>query len=104
VKEINSLFLGLGVQKIPVWWIWYYWACPVAWTLYGLISTQFGDLESYMELTSGGDPMKVKDFISQTFGFQTNMLGLVLAMPVVFTVLFAGVFAFGIKFLNFQRR
>jgi len=104
--SVFNLFSGFLIfkPKIPVWWIWYYWACPVAWTLYGLISTQFGDLESYMELTSGGDPMKVKDFISQTFGFHTNMLGIVLAMPVVFTVLFAGVFAFGIKFLNFQRR
>jgi ABC-type multidrug transport system ATPase subunit/ABC-type multidrug transport system permease subunit len=104
--SVFNLFSGFLIfkPKIPMWWIWYYWACPVAWTLYGLISTQFGDIETYVELTSSGDHIKVKDFISQTFGFNNNMLGLVLAMPVVFAVLFAGVFAFGIKFLNFQHR
>ncbi|XP_048233510.1 pleiotropic drug resistance protein 1-like isoform X2 [Ricinus communis] len=29
-------------QRIPVWWRWYPWACPVSWTLYGLIASKFG--------------------------------------------------------------
>jgi hypothetical protein len=54
--------------------------------------------------TGGGAPMEVRDFVSQTFGFDHNLLGVAVAMPVVFTILFASVFAFGIKFLNFQQR
>jgi hypothetical protein len=48
--------------------------------------------------------MEVQAFVSQTFGFHHNLLGLAVAMPVVFTILFASVFAFGIKYLNFQQR
>ncbi len=48
--------------------------------------------------------MEVRDFVSQTFGFDHNLLGVAVAMPVVFTILFASVFAFGIMFLNFQHR
>jgi hypothetical protein len=92
------------VQRIPKWWVWYYWACPVAWTLYGLIITQFGDVTALVYPTDGTDPMPVNAFIDRTFGFQHHMLGPAVAMPVVFTVLFASVFAFGIKYLNFQQR
>ncbi len=78
--------------------------CPVAWTLYGLIITQFGDVTSQVNPTGGGAGMPVQEFLSNTLGFDHNLLGLAVAMPVVFTVLFASVFAFGIKFLNFQQR
>ncbi|CAK8569776.1 unnamed protein product [Lathyrus sativus] len=30
------LFYGFFIPgpKIPKWWIWYYWICPVAWTVW----------------------------------------------------------------------
>jgi hypothetical protein len=34
----------VGLQRIPIWWRWYSWACPVAWTLYGLVASQYGDI------------------------------------------------------------
>ncbi|KAI3463305.1 hypothetical protein Pfo_019968 [Paulownia fortunei] len=42
-----NLFSGFFIPrpKIPKWWIWYYWICPVAWTVYGLIIGQYGDAE-----------------------------------------------------------
>ncbi|KAI3455483.1 hypothetical protein Pfo_012146 [Paulownia fortunei] len=42
-----NLFSGFFIPgpKIPKWWIWYYWICPVAWTVYGLIVSQYGDIE-----------------------------------------------------------
>nr|GEW22877.1 pleiotropic drug resistance protein 1-like [Tanacetum cinerariifolium] len=48
-----NLFSGFIIPrpKIPIWWRWYYWANPIAWTLYGLIVSQFGDFEDV--LTSG---------------------------------------------------
>jgi hypothetical protein len=78
--------------------------CPVAWTLYGLIITQFGDVTTQVSPTGGGTSMEVQAFLSSTLGFHRKLLGLAVAMPVVFTILFASVFAFGIKFLNFQQR
>ncbi|KAI4329206.1 hypothetical protein L6164_021496 [Bauhinia variegata] len=41
-----NLFSGFFIPRprIPKWWIWYYWICPVAWTVYGLIISQYGDV------------------------------------------------------------
>jgi len=104
--SVFNLFSGFLIfrPKIPKWWVWYYWMCPVAWTLYGLIITQFGDVTTQVSPTGGGTSMEVQAFLSSTLGFHRKLLGLAVAMPVVFTILFASVFAFGIKFLNFQQR
>ena len=88
------------MQRIPVWWRWYFWACPVAWTLYGLCASQFGDNENYLF----EDEKTVKQFMKDYFGYKHDFLGWVAAAEIAFPVLFALVFAFGIKFLNFQRR
>ncbi|XP_050890340.1 pleiotropic drug resistance protein 1 [Lathyrus oleraceus] len=42
---IWCLFSGfiIPLSRIPIWWKWYYWMCPVAWTLYGLVASQYGD-------------------------------------------------------------
>nr|CAD1842982.1 unnamed protein product [Ananas comosus var. bracteatus] len=85
--------------RLPVWWRWYFWACPVSWTLYGLLASQFGDVEDIMD---GGET--VKEFLRSYFGYKHDFLGAVAAAMVGFSVLFAIVFAFGIKVLNFQKR
>ncbi|KAG5141732.1 hypothetical protein JHK82_017427 [Glycine max] len=48
---IWNLFSGFVIARpsIPVWWRWYYWACPVAWTIYGLVASQFGDITNVMK-------------------------------------------------------
>ncbi|KAG0620558.1 hypothetical protein M758_4G225500 [Ceratodon purpureus] len=104
--SIFNLFSGFMVFKpnIPVWWVWYYWACPVAWTLYGLITTQFGDVTSLISTSDGSPPIMVKDYVKKTFGMTSDMIGAAVTMPVVFTVVFAAVFAIGIKYFNFQQR
>jgi len=70
---------------MPVWWRWYFWACPVSWTLYGLVASQFGDLETTFE----GSDVKVNQFLKSYFGFRHDFLGVVAAMVVVFALLFA---------------
>jgi hypothetical protein len=42
------------LQRIPVWWRWYYWASPFAWTLYGLATSQFGDISNEVVMADGG--------------------------------------------------
>ncbi|CAL9118099.1 unnamed protein product [Musa acuminata var. zebrina] len=98
---IWNIFAGFLVPrpKIPVWWRWYSWACPVAWTLYGLVASQFGDYTYKMD-----NDETVQDFIRRFFGFRHDFLGVVAVAVVGFTVLFAFVFAFSIRVFNFQRR
>ncbi|KAG0593524.1 hypothetical protein KC19_1G336100 [Ceratodon purpureus] len=101
-----NLFSGFMIFKpnIPAWWVWYYWVCPVAWTLYGLVTTQFGDVKSLVIPSDGSSRIMVKEYIKKTFGMSSDMVGAAVAMPVVFTVVFAAVFAIGIKYFNFQKR
>jgi hypothetical protein len=54
-------------KKFPMWWKWYYWACPVAWTLYGPVVSQFGDLDLLMQLVDG-TTQSVKDFVEEYSG------------------------------------
>lgn len=94
--------MPLVLQRIPGWWIWYYWLSPVAWTIYGLVASQLGDVQTTL-VDVPGTPV-VEHFIESYFGFKHDMLGVCVAVLVGFCLLFWLVFAFGIKYLNFQRR
>ena len=83
-----------------MWWRWYYWACPVAWTLYGLVASQFGDIKDILQ----DSDKSVEQYLDDYFGFKHDFLGVVAAVIVGFTVLFLFIFAFSIKAFNFQRR
>ncbi|KAK7284890.1 hypothetical protein RJT34_19644 [Clitoria ternatea] len=100
-----NLFSGFMIPRtqIPVWWRWYYWASPVSWTLYGLITSQFGDKNAQLEIPGAGN-MEVKEFLKQNMGFHHDFLPAVAAAHVGWVLLFLFVFAYGIKFLNFQNR
>ncbi|KAL3500414.1 hypothetical protein ACH5RR_039507 [Cinchona calisaya] len=99
---IWNLFSGFIVPKprIPVWWRWYYYTCPVAWTLYGLVASQFGDIKEEMLDTN----QTVQDFIRSYFGFKHDFLGYVALIIVVIATSFTFIFAFSIKMFNFQKR
>ncbi|XP_057968377.1 pleiotropic drug resistance protein 1-like [Malania oleifera] len=99
---IWNLFSGFIIPrtKMPVWWRWYYWVCPVAWTLYGLVVSQYGDLTDVLVDTN----LPVKEYLREYLGFKHDFLGVVAAVVLGFTVLFAFIFAFSIKAFNFQRR
>ncbi|KAL0724493.1 hypothetical protein Bca4012_039092 [Brassica carinata] len=103
---IFNLFSGFFIPrpKIPKWWIWYYWICPVAWTVYGLIVSQYGDVETPITVLGGPDGLTVKQYIKDNYGFESDFMGPVAAVLVAFTVFFAFIFAFCIRTLNFQTR
>ncbi|KAH9293069.1 hypothetical protein KI387_041723 [Taxus chinensis] len=105
---IWMLFCGfiLPRNKIPVWWRWYYWASPVAWTLYGLITSQFGDITTPMLRSDTSVEMRepVKEFLRSVYGFRHDFLGVTAGVTVGWSILFAFIFAFAIKNLNFQNR
>ncbi|GAB2234368.1 hypothetical protein Drorol1_Dr00003617 [Drosera rotundifolia] len=98
-----NLFSGFIIPrtKIPIWWRWYYWACPVAWTLYGLVTSQFGDLHD-RKLTDQN--VSIEEFIRTYFGFKHEFLGVVAGVVLGLVLMFAFIFAYSIKTFNFQRR
>ncbi|KAL5226571.1 hypothetical protein ABZP36_014836 [Zizania latifolia] len=98
---IWNLFSGFIIPRprVPIWWRWYCWVCPVAWTLYGLVVSQFGDNETLME-----DQTPVKVFVEDYFGFKHSWLGWVAAVVAAFALLFASLFGIAIMKFNFQNR
>lgn len=103
--SIFNLFSGFLIAKpqIPGWWVWYYWICPLAWTLNGLITSQYGDTRK--KISVDGKPQQaVEDFLKDYFGFQHDFLGVVAAVLVIFPVLFALLFSISVSRLNFQKR
>ncbi|KAF2558869.1 hypothetical protein F2Q68_00013455, partial [Brassica cretica] len=103
---IFNLFSGFFIPrpKIPKWWIWYYWICPVAWTIYGLITSQYGDVDTPIAFPGGPPNLTVKQYLKDQYGFESDFMGPVAAVLVIFPVFFAFVFAFCIRTLNFQTR
>ncbi|KAK4372799.1 hypothetical protein RND71_008183 [Anisodus tanguticus] len=92
-----NLFSGFIIPRprIPIWRRWYYWA----WTLDGLVASQFGDLQTNLT-----DEENVEQFLNRYFGFKHDFLGVVAAVIVALPVMFALTFALAIKAFNFQRR
>ncbi|TVU33825.1 hypothetical protein EJB05_15634, partial [Eragrostis curvula] len=96
-----NLFSGflIPINRIPVWSRWCYWICPVAWTLYGLGASQFGDVEEKLETGE-----TVAEFLRSYYGFRHELLGVVAAVIMAFAVAFAFLFGFSVKYINFQRK
>ena len=92
------------LQLIPIWWRWYYWGSPVAWTIYGLFASQVGDKDEPFEITGVPAPTTVKIFLKENLGFEYDFLIPVVVAHVVLVLIFFFVFSYGIKYLNFQRR
>ncbi|KAJ8767987.1 hypothetical protein K2173_020927 [Erythroxylum novogranatense] len=100
-----NLFSGFLIARplIPVWWRWYYWGSPVAWTIYGVLTSQFGDIKTLL-VVPGSKPVAVDAFLKDNLGFDHDFLIPVVVAHIGWVLLFFFVFAYGIKFLNFQRR
>ncbi|CAO2839378.1 unnamed protein product [Amaranthus hypochondriacus] len=100
-----NLFAGflLPRPQIPIWWRWYYWASPVAWTMYGLVTSQVGDKTSLIDVPEAGS-VPLKNFLKQLLGFDYDFLPYVVIAHLAWVLLFFFVFAYSIKFLNFQKR
>ncbi|GMN39375.1 hypothetical protein TIFTF001_008608 [Ficus carica] len=100
-----NLFAGFFIPRtqIPIWWRWYYWASPMAWTIYGLVTSQVGDNDADL-VVAGLGSVPLKTFLEETFGFDYDFLPVVALVHVGWVLLFFFVFAYGIKCLNFQKR
>ncbi|GLJ25059.1 hypothetical protein SUGI_0479490 [Cryptomeria japonica] len=73
----------------------------MAWCLYGLIASQYEDVETSLKMTDGSE-MSVKHFVEENFGYHRQDLASVGLLMAGFSVLFGLVFVLGIKLFNFQ--
>ncbi|XP_042036050.1 ABC transporter G family member 32-like isoform X2 [Salvia splendens] len=101
-----NLFSGFMVpyMRIPIWWRWYYWANPIGWSLYGLLTSQYGDMSDPVTLSDGVTTLPVKQLLKDQFGFRHDFLSLAAFVVAGLCTIFAFTFALAIKHFNFQRR
>lgn len=103
ISEVLITYELLNLQQIPIWWRWYYWGSPVAWTIYGLVTSQVGDKMDIVHVPNHGE-IPVKDYLKVFLGYEHDFLGYVALAHLGWVLLFFSVFVYGIKVLNFQRR
>jgi ABC-type multidrug transport system ATPase subunit/ABC-type multidrug transport system permease subunit len=112
---IWNLFAGFLIPRpsLPIYWVWYYWLSPTAWTLYGLVTSQLGDVTSpitvkgtYGTHVQGTNETRLpmREFLDTHFGFHHSFLPYVAIWHVGIVLVFGLVFAISIKWINFQRR
>ncbi|XP_074327307.1 ABC transporter G family member 29-like [Apium graveolens] len=101
-----NLFSGFYIPKprIPGWWLWYYYICPVAWTVNGLIVSQFGNVEDTIKVPGVTPDPTIKSYMEAQFGYDPDFMVPVATIIVGFTVFFACMYAFCLRTLNFQTR
>ncbi|EEF33324.1 ATP-binding cassette transporter, putative [Ricinus communis] len=100
-----NLFSGFFLPRplIPVWWRWYYWASPVAWTIYGVFASQIANEKTLLEIPES-KPVAVNVYLKEVFGYDHDFLIPVVLAHVGWVLLFFFVFAYSIRYLNFQKR
>ncbi|KAG6497045.1 hypothetical protein ZIOFF_044931 [Zingiber officinale] len=100
-----NLYAGFLITRpsMPVWWRWYCWGDPVAWTIYGLVASQLGQNDKSIEIP-GESNVTVKQFLKHYFGYQHSFLAYVALAHLAFILLFFFLFVYCIKYLNFQKR
>ncbi|KAK1401932.1 pleiotropic drug resistance protein 3-like [Heracleum sosnowskyi] len=99
-----NLFSGFIIPqpKIPKWWLWLYYLIPTSWTLNGMLTSQYGDVEK--EIMVFGEKKTVAAFVKDYFGFHHDRLPMVGVVLMLYPIIFASIFAYCIGKLNFQRR
>ncbi|KAJ4971790.1 hypothetical protein NE237_004889 [Protea cynaroides] len=88
-----NLFSGFPIPRlqIPIWWRWYYWASPVSWTLYGIVVSQLGDIDSSVTIPGAGE-QTVRMYLKDHLGFEHDFLVYVALAHAGFVLLFFFVF------------
>ncbi|KAI9109270.1 hypothetical protein K1719_019893 [Acacia pycnantha] len=106
VYTIFNLFSGFLMPgpKIPKWWVWCYWLCPTAWSLNGLLTSQYGDIDTKITVLGNPKPVAVGAFLKDYYGFHHDRLSIVAVVLIAFPIVYAFLFAYCIGKLNFQKR
>nr|GEX21715.1 retrovirus-related Pol polyprotein from transposon TNT 1-94 [Tanacetum cinerariifolium] len=63
-------------QRLPIWWRWYYWTNLVAWSLYGLLMSQYGDVNEPLKLVDDSRSVPLRQLLKDQFGYEHEFLGI----------------------------
>ncbi|KAG6526112.1 hypothetical protein ZIOFF_016089 [Zingiber officinale] len=88
---------------IPIWWRWYYWGNQLSWTIYGVIASQMGKKEGTVQIPGEHD-RSLTEYLKDNLGYEYSFVQWAALTNLGFVIMFVFVFAYSIKFLNFQRR
>ncbi|KAL3745058.1 hypothetical protein ACJRO7_014206 [Eucalyptus globulus] len=99
--SVWTLFSGMVIPRtrISVWLRWYAWICPVSWSMYGMVTAQYGDMHNKFD---SGET--VAEYLRDYFGFRYDFLWVVSVVLIGFVLLFLSVYVYAMKALNFQKR
>lgn len=93
----------MHLQVIRGWWIWAYYLNPLAWTTYGMVASQLGDVQSLITRPDGSQ-ISIVDYVSIDLGFQHSHIGWCVLILAGFCVFFRVVSALALRYLLFQSR
>ncbi|KAL5545908.1 hypothetical protein UlMin_005595 [Ulmus minor] len=101
-----NLFSGFYIPRtqIPIWWRWYYWASPMSWTIYGLVTSLLGEDNGTVEIPGLETTIPTRSYLKENFGFDYDFLPIVALTHVGWLLIFLFTYAYGIKTLNFQTK
>ncbi|MBA0846878.1 hypothetical protein Goshw_008807 [Gossypium schwendimanii] len=101
---VVNLFSGFLIPQpmLPKWWVWFYWIIPTSWTLRGLITSQYGDINR--EIIAFGKRETITAFLKSHYGFKHEDLLLTAILLLAYPIFFASIFTYFTAKLNFQRR
>ena len=61
--------------KADGWWLWVYYLVPTAWSLYGLVTSQYGDYDQHTVTNENGVVQTVPEYLVSHFNFHHDFLG-----------------------------
>ncbi|KAL3515879.1 hypothetical protein ACH5RR_022781 [Cinchona calisaya] len=103
-NKMFNLFAGFLVPRpqIPKWWLWFCYLSPTSWPLYGMLTSQYGDI--HKEIQVFGEAKPISTFLRDYYGYHYNQLPLVAVVLILYPIVIAVLFALCIAKLNFQKR
>ncbi|KAK9195048.1 hypothetical protein WN943_003165 [Citrus x changshan-huyou] len=82
---LSSGFL-IPKPQIPKWWMWSYSLTPASWTMEGLLTSQYGDIDREIQVLL--EKITKADFLEEYFGFHFDRLPSVAVFLTVFPLVF----------------
>ncbi|KAB2074272.1 hypothetical protein ES319_A07G142700v1 [Gossypium barbadense] len=101
---VVNLFSGFLIPQpmLPKWWVWFYWIILTSWTLRGLFTSQYGDINR--EIIAFGKRKTITAFLESHYGFKREDLLLTAILLLAYPIFFASIFIYFTAKLNFQKR
>lgn len=78
--------VNINFQQIPKWWMWSYSLTPASWTMEGLLTSQYGDIDREIQVLL--EKITKADFLEEYFGFHFDRLPSVAVFLTVFPLVF----------------